>query len=60
MKEVSTNPAGFGWGNLGWAPRSFSVERWGVAQESKEQLRVVKAPSDTDEEGNTHPQKTWS
>lgn len=26
MKKVSINPAGFDWGNLGWVPRSFSVE----------------------------------
>lgn len=42
MKEVSINPTGFDWGNLGWVPRNFSVERWGVAEESKEQVRMLK------------------
>lgn len=56
MKKVSINPAGFDCRNPGWVPRSFSVERWGAAEESKEQLRVTKAPSDMDQEGNIHPQ----
>lgn len=60
MKEVSINPTGFDWGNLGWVPRNFSVERWGVAEESKEQVRILKASSDMDQEGNIYPQKMQS
>lgn len=58
MKEVSINPAGFDWGNLGWVPRSFSVE--GSSTGKQKQLRVIKAPSILEQEGDIHPQKMES